>query len=231
MLRKKDITNVALWTSIIDLALASTVAITTSTISQNKIRTVARVGFNSMISPTVAGLIEGGHLASMRHTYNRKDLQILECLVLGISCATFATLNAYNSSTFEDMDVAKCALVGVLTGFAITLQTFSAIEIGSNLHPLKFPDIAKDRKEEAALKLKEVLSYDGSSDKDIFETLERYNKVYKKMFTTLGTPYEMARITNNNDIAKKIGEKNHQLVLQALLDSKFARDNAMSICK
>ena len=231
MLRKKDITNVALWTSIIDLALASTVAITTSTISQNKIRTVARVGFNSMISPTVAGLIEGGHLASMRHTYNRKDLQILECLVLGISCATFATLNAYNSSIFEDMDVGKSALVGVLTGFAITLQTFSALEIGSNLHPLKLIDIAKDRKEEASLKLKEVLSYDGSLDKDIFETLERYNKVYKKMFTTLGTPYEMAKITNNEQVARKIGEKNNELILQALLVSKFEKDNNVSMLK
>ena len=227
MLSKKDITNVALWTSIIDLALASTVAITTSTINQDKLRTVARIGFNSMICPTVAGLIEGGHLASMKHKYNRKDLQILECLVLGVSCATFATLNAYNSSTFEDMDVGKCTLVGVLTGFAITLQTFSTLEIGSNLQPLKFPDIAKDPKEEAALELKEVLSYDRSSDKDIFETLERYNKVYKKMLTTLGTPYEMAKITNNNDIAKKIGEKNHELILQALLVSKFQKDNAM----
>ena len=49
------------------------------------------------------------------------------------------------------------------------------------------------------------------------------------MFTTLGTPYEMAKITKNEEAAKEIGEKNRQLVLQALLASKFARDNTMSI--
>ena len=101
----------------------------------------------------------------------------------------------------------------------LTLGMFSS---GLEMEPLRFPTF----EEKASLKLQEILAYDGSRDKDIFETLERYNEVYKTMFTTLGTPYEMAKITNNREAKKEILEKNNQLILQGLLTNKFARDNA-----
>ena len=229
MVSKKDIVNVAMWTSIIDISLASTFAVTTLLLNDEEMRIRLRLGFNSMVASSVAGMIEGRYLVSMSQRYEPKDLRNLVNLVLGVSATSFGILNGYGSSKLEDMNLASCVTVGIYSAMLTTIQSFTALVISSNFRPLKLPDFIIDRKEASNLKLKQVLSYDESQDKDIFETLERYNKVYKKMLTRLGTPYEMAKITNNKGVAKRIVEKNNKLILQSLLGYKIAKDNARRI--
>lgn len=51
---------------------------------------------------------------------------------------------------------------------------------------------------------------------DVFKTLEKYNKVYNRKFTEVGTPIEMAKRANKPELARELSRKNNELILSGL---------------
>ena len=61
---------------------------------------------------------------------------------------------------------------------------------------------------------------------DVFKALEKYNKVYNRKFTEVGTPIEMAKRANKPELARELSRKNNELILSGLYcirNSNFSR--------
>ena len=243
MVSKKDLLDVVAWASISAVMGVSASSVMPLFAQDDKIRALLKAGLNILSGSISGGIIGGRHVASMKDKYNNQDLDVLMFSAVASTSIICGVLAGYSgmptiygkqdsinyitndqNSPEQGMELVSewCGMTMVF-GVMSLILSLGMTTNGLEMTPLRFPNF----EEKASLKLKEVLSYDERQDKDIFKTLERYNKVYKKMFTKLGTPYEMAKITNNKEVARKIDDKNNQLIVQALLQSKFSKDNAM----
>lgn len=240
MVSKKDILDVALWSSISAVMGVSIASITPVFTEDYSRAALMKACVEVFMGSETGGIIGGRHIASMKDRYNTQEIEPLILATVASTSAICGILGGYvalpttygqdsisygaiNKDSLEpgmEFAVEWCGM-SMFFGTISFILALGATSQGLEMMPLRFPT----REEKANLKLKEVLSYDERRDKDIFKTLERYNKVYTKMFTRLGTPYEMAKFTNNEEAAKKIVDKNEQLILTALLANRHARDN------
>ena len=243
MVSKKDLLDVVAWASISAVIGVSASTVVPLFVQDDKKRALLKAGLNILSGSISGGIIGGRHVASMKDKYDDQDLDFLLLSAVASTSIICGMLAGYSGMPIisdkqdsinhltntqnnlkQGMELmAEWCSVTMIFGLVSLILSLEIASNGLEMTPLRFPNF----EEKASLKLKEVLSYDERQDKDIFKTLERYNKVYKKMFTKLGTPYEMAKITNNKEVAKKIDDKNNQLIVQALLQSKFSKDNAM----
>lgn len=129
------------------------------------------------------------------------------------------------TNTFDLKDFAiKSAfntMIMVAIGYYVSYAYSELLQL--DVEPLSIETLEKegrfgletlDKKNKICLEkaLKDIKNAKG----DVFKALEKYNKVYSRKFTTVGTPIEMAKRENNKGLVKELVKKNNELILSGL---------------
>ena len=248
MIRKQDIASLTGWSleggfanSIIPLTIA---VVSTSLLEFMQDRVA--IDFESIIVGgfAAAGAARDGcrHVVSLRNNYRPQELKwatgLIVPLVAGLCTSAYGAIGELVSKYAlhaEGVNVAGVSGAMFIYGltiaafintvFEIDTQTGRSIE-GLNIAALRQREQygleTLERKNEKALKI--ALEKIQTSNDNVYELLEKYNKVYKRKFTKLGTVIEMADRANDKDLKKELQIKNNELILCALLNYNNAKN-------
>lgn len=178
--------------------------------------------FSTLMGATVGALIGSSNVASMIERYEERILNKNKAIIISSVGAMLGVMNACSNALITSKLLNKD--INKLEPIVLGAVGASTSYMLSKVCGLNLPPISKDTVKAEISKscIRRVLYEIKQKDTDIFKVLEKYNKVYKKGFITIGTPMEIAKMVNEKEVAKELIRKNNELILGGLYCGKNA---------